>query len=90
LTLNQLADELFEIRRYVRSHPEHVKERLRDTVLFGRIYAVRRRDAELQRLGENIYMALDSILHDPEILRGYLYGAAQEIRALATREEAAE
>lgn len=87
MTLHELADELIEIRRYARSHPEHVAERLKDVAMFARIYSVRKIHPSLARLGDNIFTALDRILCNPEILEGYLYGAAAEIRELAIKEE---
>ncbi|MDR3582646.1 MAG: hypothetical protein P4L67_05210 [Candidatus Pacebacteria bacterium] len=89
MTLHQLADELLEIRRYVRSHPKHVKERMavindRDIVNVGRYHPFHRK---LKRMATNVNAGLDRIVVDPEILEGYLYGAAAEIRELAIKLE---
>jgi hypothetical protein len=86
MTLNQLADELLEIRRYVRTHPDHVKEMLGD--LPG-MSLVEDRDLYMRLCG-NIEVGVSRILHNPEILEGYLYGAAAEIRELAMKQEAGE
>jgi len=89
LTLSDLADELLEIRRYVRTHPEYVREQITKPVT--RSHGLKTPFADrFAQIVANIHVGLACIHHDPEVLRGYLYGAAQEIRALAAREERAE
>jgi hypothetical protein len=95
MTLNELADELLEIRRYVRSHPDHVRRRISDA--YPDIMNLVHFDTS-HRLRFNLWAGLKSFaindagrcvtVIDPEILEGYLYGAAAEIRELALREEA--
>lgn len=89
MTLTELADELVEIRRYVRPDPEYVRERSEaidgmaiDARPSLELYGL------LSRLKQNTDVGLSRILCNPEILEGYLYGAAAEIRELAEREEA--
>jgi hypothetical protein len=79
--LNQLADELLELKRYVRSKPEHVKRELPG--LIRRIYIL----CQPYRLQENIQIGLQFIVQNPAMLEGYLYGAAYELRAAAHRVE---
>jgi hypothetical protein len=86
LTLDQLADALLEIRRYVRTDPEHVQEKL--GVMLDPFNGCRR--LSCGRLRRNIRFGLRFILSDPTILRGYLYGAAFEIRCEASRMEKEE
>lgn len=86
MTLNELADDLLEVRRYVRSHPDHVRTQLMKSVAHVHVVKTRFADRFVQ-IAANIHVGLDRIRCNPEILEGYLYGAAAEIRELAMREE---
>ena len=79
MTLHELADELLEVRRYVKPDPEYVKAEL--PKLMDRIGV---------RSIANLQVGLDYIHAVPEVLESYLYAAAFEIRAAALREENAK
>jgi hypothetical protein len=91
MNLHQLADELLEIRRYVRDQPKdaaqaayqiNVCARCRDHESVSEDQAI--------RWHHNICFGAARAHCNPEVLRGYLYGAAQEIRELAMKQEAGE
>ena len=89
MTLNELADALLELKRYVKPDPEYVRSEIEKPVTRVRNvdavhFAIR------QRITANLYIGLAYIHADPEVLESYLYAAAFEIRAAALREENAK
>lgn len=81
MTLRELADELIEIRRYVRSNPILVDKtvtRLEDDM--QRELDVPLPDAWTSRLATNLLVGRQYIHTDPELLEAYLFAAAFEIR----------
>lgn len=93
MNLHGLADELLEVRRYVRSNPEHVKERINALdFLTGKGLGCDFDTPRTKgvRYRQNLLAGLERIVVNPEILEGYLYGAAAEIREMARRQEDAK
>lgn len=90
MTLVDLADELAEVRRYVRSHPEYVRGRIGFAVDRGSLKHEMFQHPDIERivhrLSENIFIGTSRILSNPKILEGYLDGAVHEIRQHAERQ----
>lgn len=82
MTLEQLADALLELRRYVPDNAKVVSEFL---ALIGKELGT------VGQLPEDLFLKLYRLgpkmaaCSNPEILDGYLYGAAHEIREHAER-----
>lgn len=96
MTLHDLADELAEVRRYVRSKPEYVRDEIQrllpDVVRLNEFY-----DRMLGlRLAENLTTGLRCYIFNDagefiaytnvHVLEGYLDGAVFEIRQHAERQ----
>ena len=92
MTLNEIADELIEARRYVRSDIEHTREKV------AKLIQALRCDGEEQCLGLNhtirlqlnVGFRLEYIQVDPALLENALYNAAAELRIAALRLEPKE
>jgi len=77
VTRDELADELLEIRRYVRTDVEYVRQKIEP--LFDVLDLFGNRDP-FRRIMSNLLVASRFIQVDPEVLEGYLYAAAFELR----------
>lgn len=84
LELRKLADTLTELRRYATSDPHHVRREI-DKLAVGDIPAGLP-DELWFRLCDNIYLGRRFLAADPEVIRGYLYNAAFEIRLEAEKQ----
>lgn len=88
--IEKAIGELTEARRYVRSNPRatgtHASKArfLIDDI--GDNLPLRGGGGRIQTLGENIAKGLYFLAADPEVLSGYLYGAAFELRNLQMTE----
>lgn len=99
MTLEQLAAELDELRRYVRNDPVHVRGRLEDLAVQA-VAVVTKEPSSRQlvwRVFENVFVGLRCYIFNEagefvtstnlHILEGYLHGAAHEIREHAERQK---
>lgn len=98
MTLVDLADELAEVRRYVRSKPEYVRGRLEDMAM--QADGVVSKDPSSRQLVwrviENVFVGLRCYIFNDagefiastnlHVLEGYLDGAVYEIRQYAERQ----
>lgn len=85
MTLNEIADELIEVRRYVRIHVEYTRGKAVE--LIQAIHdCIQEQSLGLNhalRLQVNLGVGLEYIQVDPDLLENALYNAAFEIRAAA-------
>lgn len=85
--LDEIADDLIEARRYVRTSTKEAYGQTHDALDRLKHFLS---DGSWDRFYANICFGLDYIQVDPEVLEGYLYAAAFEIRGLAEKARKAE
>lgn len=97
MTLGQLADELDELRRYVRNDPAHVRGRIEDLAVQADGVVAKEPSSRhlVWRVFENVFVGLRCYAFNEagefvtstnlHVLEGYLCGAAHEIREHARR-----
>lgn len=93
MTLNEIADELIELRRYVRSNIEHVRRKL-ITLDPGVLHDMRWNTDCPEWLRERawscIITGVEFIQVDPTYLENALYNAAADMRRIARKREPKE